>query len=133
LHIPIDRQARPLIGAEQFSMMKDGVYLVNCARGGLVDEEALLGALDSGKVAAAALDVYAQEPLTNERLYGHDRISLTPHIGASTVEAQQNIGQEIIEIIRNNFREVTKPDHVQAFQGNTRTAAASRQSVGAAS
>ena len=84
-------------------MMKNGVYLVNCARGGVVSEDALLTALDSGKVAAAALDVYEQEPTKNEKLYTHTRISLTPHIGASTIEAQEKIGKEIVDIIKKQF------------------------------
>ena len=86
-------------------MMKEGVYLVNCARGGVVSEEALLSALDSGKVAAAALDVFEQEPTKNEKLYTHSRVSLTPHIGASTIEAQEKIGKEIIEIIKKQLNQ----------------------------
>ena len=101
LHIPFDSTAGACIGPEQFKIMKDGAYLINCARGGVVDEDALLDALDSGKVAAAALDVYCQEPARNERIYKHERISLTPHIGASTIEAQENIGKEIVEIVKN--------------------------------
>lgn len=103
LHIPYDKESGTLIGKKEFEMMKDGVYLVNCARGGVVSEEALLDALDSNKVAAAALDVFEQEPTKNERLYRHDRVSLTPHIGASTVEAQARIGREIVEIVANYF------------------------------
>ena len=92
-----------LIGEKEFEKMKNGVYLVNCARGGVVCEDALLTALDSGKVAAAALDVYEQEPTINEKLYTHSKVSLTPHIGASTVEAQEKIGKEIVEIIKKHF------------------------------
>lgn len=100
LHVPYDIENGPLIGQKEFEAMKDGVFIINCARGGVVDEEALLAALDSGKVAAAALDVYVQEPTKNERLCSHGRVCLTPHIGASTVEAQGRIGKEIVEIIR---------------------------------
>lgn len=103
LHIPFDKEKGTLIGAKEFEMMKDGVYLINCARGGVVSEEALLEALDSGKVAAAALDVFEQEPTKNERLYTHSKVSLTPHIGASTMEAQEKIGKEIVEIIKNQL------------------------------
>ena len=103
LHIPFDKEKGAVIGPKEFEMMKDGVYIVNCARGGVVSEEALLEALDSGKVAAAALDVFEQEPTKNERLYTHDRVSLTPHIGASTVEAQEKIGKEIVEIIKKQL------------------------------
>jgi len=103
IHIPCSQDQQPVIGEAQFAKMKNGVYLVNTARGGVVSEEALLKALDSGKVAAAALDVFEEEPTKNERIYTHDRISLTPHIGASTNEAQERIGGEIIQIIQNFF------------------------------
>ena len=100
LHIPFVKEAGATIGEAEFGMMKDGVYLVNCARGGVVDEAALLKALDSGKVAAAAVDVFEAEPTKNEALYTHPRVSLTPHIGASTSEAQKRIGEEIVDIIK---------------------------------
>ncbi len=104
LHIPFKKGSDAVIGAAQFAKMKDGVYLLNMARGGVVDETALLDALDSGKVAAAAIDVFAEEPTKNERLYTHERVSLTPHIGASTKEAQERIGEEIVEIISEYFK-----------------------------
>lgn len=103
LHIPYDKEKGTVLGPKEFEIMKDGVYLINCARGGVVSEEALLEALDSGKVAAAALDVFEQEPTKNERLFKHDKVSLTPHIGAATIEAQAKIGKEIVEIIKNQF------------------------------
>ncbi len=103
LHIPYDKEQGTLIGQKEFEKMKDGVFLVNCARGGVVDEEALLSALNFGKVAAAALDVYEQEPTKNERLCMHDKVCLTPHIGASTIEAQERIGKEIVEIIKSRL------------------------------
>jgi D-3-phosphoglycerate dehydrogenase len=103
LHIPGSKDKKAVIGEEEFAKMKDGVYIVNAARGGVVSEEALLKALDSGKVAAAALDVYEEEPTKNERIYTHPKISLTPHIGASTIEAQERIGEEIVSIIKNHF------------------------------
>lgn len=103
LHIPGSKDKTPVIGEAQFAKMKDGVYIVNAARGGVVSEEALLNALDSGKVAAAALDVYEEEPTKNERIYTHEKISLTPHIGASTIEAQERIGEEIVQIILKHF------------------------------
>lgn len=103
LHIPFNKETGAVIGKKEFEMMKDGVYLVNCARGGVVDEAALIEALDSGKVAAAAIDVFEEEPTKNEKLYTHDKVSLTPHIGASTKEAQSRIGEEIVEIIKNFF------------------------------
>jgi D-3-phosphoglycerate dehydrogenase len=103
IHIPASRDKQPVIGEAQFAKMKDGVYLINTARGGVVCEEALLKALDSGKVAAAALDVFTEEPTNNERIYTHEKISLTPHIGASTSEAQERIGGEIVQILQNYF------------------------------
>lgn len=104
LHIPAGPGGKAVIGKEQFEMMKNGVYVINTARGGVVCEKALLEALDSGKVAAAAIDVFEEEPTKNEALYTHDKISLTPHIGASTGEAQMRIGEEIVEIITNFFK-----------------------------
>jgi D-3-phosphoglycerate dehydrogenase len=80
--------------------MKDGVVIINTSRGGNVDEDALLAALESGKVRAAGLDVWASEPTANAALYSHPHVSCTPHIGAATVEAQARIGQEIVEIIK---------------------------------
>ena len=88
-----------LISAENIAKMKDGVVIINTSRGTNVDEAALLAALESGKVRAAGLDVYADEPASNVALYSHPMVSCTPHIGAATVEAQKRIGQEIVEII----------------------------------
>ncbi|MTI46896.1 D-2-hydroxyacid dehydrogenase [Sporosalibacterium faouarense] len=103
LHIPFNKEAGAVLSTKEFEMMKDGVYLVNCARGGVVDEEALIEALDSGKVAAAAVDVFEEEPTKNQKLYTHEKVSLTPHIGASTKEAQARIGEEIVDIVKNFF------------------------------
>ncbi len=103
LHIPFDKQAGAAIKAEQFAMMKDGAYLVNCARGGVVCEKALLEALNSGKLAGAAVDVFEEEPTKNEELIKHPKVSATPHIGAATVEAQTRIGEEIVNIIVEHF------------------------------
>ncbi len=103
LHIPMAQGEGCRIGREQFAKMKDGVYLINTARGGLVDEEALCDALDSGKAAAAALDVFAEEPAVSSRLTSHPAISMTPHIGASTREAQARIGEETVRIISEFF------------------------------
>jgi D-3-phosphoglycerate dehydrogenase len=93
LHIP--SVGRALLGKEEFAKMKDGVIVVNCSRGGTIDEDALLEALSSGKVAAAGLDVFDNEPTPRKDLLTHPRISLTPHIGASTEEAQNKIGEEL--------------------------------------
>ena len=90
-----------LICKENIEKMKDGVVFVNTSRGDNVNEDDLLEALNSGKVRAAGLDVYADEPATNAALYSHPNVSCTPHIGAATKEAQQRIGAEIVEIIEN--------------------------------
>ena len=89
----------PLVNADTIAKMKDGVCIINTSRGGNVDEKALLEALNSGKVRAAGLDVWAEEPSKNHDLYSHPMVSCTPHIGAQTVEAQKRIGAEIVEII----------------------------------
>ena len=89
----------PLVNADTIAKMKDGVCIINTSRGGNVDEKALLDALNSGKVRAAGLDVWAEEPSKNHDLYSHPMVSCTPHIGAQTVEAQKRIGAEIVEII----------------------------------
>ena len=103
LHVPRNKDDSPLIDKEKLAKMKDGVCLINCARGGVVDEKALLDALNSGKVAGAGIDVYCEEPTCNLELVKHEKVSATPHIGASTKEAQKRIGQEIITIIKENF------------------------------
>ena len=89
----------PLVNADTIAKMKDGVCIINTSRGGNVDEKALLEALNSGKVRAAGLDVWAEEPSKNHDLYSHPMVSCTAHIGAQTVEAQKRIGAEIVEII----------------------------------
>lgn len=96
LHIPFGG-GKPLIGAEEISSMKKGVYLINTARGGAIDETALLAALSSGQVAGAGLDVFENEPTPKAELLEHPNISLTPHIGAATNEAQANIGLDIAD------------------------------------
>ena len=100
LHTPsID--GKVLINADTIAKMKDGVIFINTSRGNNVDEAALLAALESGKVHAAGLDVFAEEPTPNSALYSHPMVSSTPHIGAATQEAQNRIGAEIVEIIRS--------------------------------
>ncbi|MBD7912534.1 MULTISPECIES: D-2-hydroxyacid dehydrogenase [Clostridium] len=103
LHVPYDKTKGSLIGKKEFDLMKDGVYLINCARGKVVNEKALLEALESGKVAGAGVDVFEQEPTLNEALVKHPRVSVTPHIGASTKEAQNRIGEEVVSTIRTFF------------------------------
>jgi D-3-phosphoglycerate dehydrogenase / 2-oxoglutarate reductase len=105
LHIPADKKGGPAIGKKEFDMMKRGVILVNCARGGVVDETALLEALESGKVSGAALDVFINEPPTEAQkaLINHPRVSVTPHIGGSTVEGQERVGIEIAQRVVKAF------------------------------
>jgi len=95
LHIPSLDKA--ILGKDEFAIMKEGVIIINCSRGGTIDEDALLEALDSGKVAAAGLDVFDNEPTPRKDILTHPRISLTPHIGASTEEAQNKIGEELAQ------------------------------------
>ena len=104
IHAPFNPKVGPILDEKAFDMMKDGVYIINCARGGVLSEDALLKALDSGKVAAAALDVFEDEPLEKEGIYNHEKISLSPHIGAATEEAQEKIGAEIIKIVKEHFK-----------------------------
>lgn len=104
IHVPFNKETGAVLGETEFNKMKEGMYLVNTARGGVVDEKALLKALDSGKVAAAAVDVFEEEPTKNEALYKHPKVSVTPHIGASTKEAQARIGEEVVEVITKFFK-----------------------------
>lgn len=97
IHIP--GGGKPSFGAAEIEKMKTGVFLINTARGGVIDEDALLAALDSGKVAGAGLDVFENEPTPKEALLKHPLVSTTPHIGASTVEAQSYIGMELADKI----------------------------------
>lgn len=104
LHVPFKEGDPAVLYKERFDKMKDGVRIINTARGGVVVEQDLLDALNSGKVAAAALDVFENEPLPSEAVLQHPKISLTPHIGASTVEAQERIGAEIAEKLIEYFK-----------------------------
>jgi D-3-phosphoglycerate dehydrogenase / 2-oxoglutarate reductase len=105
LHVPLAQETRALIGKSELAMMKPGALLVNCARGGLVDEEALLGALEEGRIGGAALDVFAQEPLPRSHpLRAHPRVVLTPHLGGSTVEAQRSIAVDIADQVLASLR-----------------------------
>ena len=99
LHVPYNKDKGALISEREISMMKDGAVIINCARGKVVDEEALLEGLNSGKLAGAGIDVFEQEPSENMALINHERVSVTPHIGASTKEAQERIGKEVAAIV----------------------------------
>src|SRR5574341_1528563 len=104
LHLPLNVQTRDLIGPLAFSEMKDGVRIVSAARGGIIDEAALVAALNGGKVAGAALDVFEQEPPGLTEVVAHPRVIATPHIGAQTIEAQaraaEDIAHEVLAALR---------------------------------
>ena len=97
LHTPMTAQTRNILSAEAIARTKKGVRIINCARGGLVDEVALRVALDSGHVAGAAFDVFVEEPATANPLFGHPNVVATPHLGASTSEAQENVALQVAE------------------------------------
>src|SRR5690349_18416774 len=97
LHTPLTDKTKSIIDAEALKKTKKGVRIINCARGGLVDEQALRAALDSGHVAGAAFDVFTVEPATENPLFGHPDVVCTPHLGAATTEAQENVALQIAE------------------------------------
>lgn len=101
VHTPLTSETHHLINAEKIAMMKDGVRLINCARGGIIDEQALYEALKRGKVAGAALDVFEKEPPLDSPLLTLDSVVVTPHLGASTFEAQQNVAITVAKEIVN--------------------------------
>jgi D-3-phosphoglycerate dehydrogenase len=101
LHVPYSAETRHMLNADVIAQMKHGSLVINCARGGLVDEVALVDAIESGHLAGAALDVFEDEPPTDPRLLENPRIITTPHLGASTREAQERVGNEIAEKIRD--------------------------------
>jgi D-3-phosphoglycerate dehydrogenase len=97
LHLPKTKESADMIGAVQFEKMKAGVRLINCARGGIVNEAALYDALVNGKVAGAALDVFGEEPPTDWKLVKHENVICSPHIGAATREGQGRVGAEVAD------------------------------------
>ena len=97
LHTPLTDKTKNIVDAKAIATMKKGVRIINCARGGLVDEAALREALDSGQVAGAAFDVFVEEPATANPLFGHPNVVCTPHLGASTTEAQENVALQVAE------------------------------------
>src|SRR6201999_378304 len=99
LHTPLTNETRNIISADAINRMKKGARLINCARGGLVDERALKVALDNGHLAGAALDVFEEEPAKSSILFGSDKVVATPHLGASTTEAQENVALQVAEQI----------------------------------
>ncbi|HOT28822.1 MAG TPA: hydroxyacid dehydrogenase [Candidatus Ozemobacteraceae bacterium] len=103
LHIPFAKEAGPALGAAEFAKVKKGVFLINCARGGTVDEKALLEALNNGTVAAAGIDVWEKEPTANFDLVKHQNVIALPHLGASTAEGQSRAGQDVVEVVINEL------------------------------
>ena len=105
LHAPLTSKTRHMVDGQAIKLMKRGVFLVSTARGGIIDEVALLGALETGHVAGAALDVFAQEPPGMTTLVGHPNVIATPHIGSQTVEAQartaEDIASEVLAALRD--------------------------------
>ena len=101
LHVPKTPETQHLIGRETIAKMKPTVRIINCSRGGIIDELALIEALESGRIAGAALDVFEQEPLGESRLRELSNVILTPHLGASTTEAQVNVAIDVAEQIRD--------------------------------
>lgn len=119
IHVPIAAETRGLLRSEEIASMKDGAILINCARGGLVDEGALAEALASGKLAGAALDVFEEEPLRESPLLTAPNLVLTPHVAASTLEAQAQVSTEIAEQVVDFFagRPVSYPINPSVLEG----------------
>lgn len=104
LHLPLTKETKGLLGKDKLSLMKDGAWLVNCARGGLVDEDVVCDLLDSGKLRGVAFDVFKEEPMKfPNRLAAHPKALVTPHLGASTAEAQLRVGLNAAQQIVNFF------------------------------
>jgi D-3-phosphoglycerate dehydrogenase / 2-oxoglutarate reductase len=105
LHVPLSNETKHLISAESLSKCKNGVKIINCARGGIVNENDLVDALDSGKVSAATIDVFENEPLDlSQRIFNHPKIICTPHLDASTEEAQEKVAVQITEQMHDFFQ-----------------------------
>jgi D-3-phosphoglycerate dehydrogenase len=103
VHTPLNEQTKNLISTKEIQMMKKGVRLINCARGGIYDEAALVEGLKSGRLGGVAMDVYTEEPCTNSPLFGMPNVLCTPHLGASTEEAQTNVAVEAAELLIDFF------------------------------
>ncbi len=121
LHTTITRDTRHLIDADAIAMMKPGVRIINAARGALIDPDALLAGLESGRVAGAALDVHAKEPPEDWRLAQHPKVVATPHVGASTTEAQERVGTDIAIQVRDFLKGglITNAVNFFSFPGDT--------------
>jgi D-3-phosphoglycerate dehydrogenase len=117
VHVPLASDTKGMIGRAELARMKDGVVVVNCARGGVVDEDALVDALASGKVAAVGLDVYQDEPPGDHPLFAHPMSVFTPHIGAATVEAQLRVATDVAEAVAEALTRGVLRDAVNAPNG----------------
>jgi D-3-phosphoglycerate dehydrogenase len=104
LHIPKTPETTHILNKAAFDKMKEGVVIVNCARGGVVDEDALYDAISSGRVRIAAMDVYESEPAKEHKLFGLEQVIVTPHIGAQTSEGQTRAGVQIAELVRDALK-----------------------------
>ena len=104
VHTPKNEETYGMVGKHEFELMKDGVRVINCARGGIIDEEALYKALKSGRVASAGLDVFDQEPCEKHKLFQMDNVTLTPHLGGATQEALERVGRDIAEEVIRGLR-----------------------------
>lgn len=103
LHIPLTEKSKHMISREEFRKMKDGAIIINASRGGIINERALLMALESGKIRAAALDVFEKEPPDDFSLIDHPNVLATPHIGAAAKEGQKRAGMEIVRILKERW------------------------------
>jgi D-3-phosphoglycerate dehydrogenase len=107
LHVPLTAATRKLIGSKELTKLKPTARIINCARGGLIDEEAVVKAIRSGVLAGAAFDVFANEPMTDSPLFQEDNVIVTPHLGASTIEAQatvaKDVAEEVIAVLQGQF------------------------------
>jgi len=103
LHLPLTEKTKHMISDQEFEKMKEGVIIINASRGGTIDEQALLRALQSGKVRAAAIDVFEQEPPEEFSLIDHSNVIATPHIGAAAKEGQKRAGMEVVTILKEKF------------------------------
>jgi D-3-phosphoglycerate dehydrogenase len=101
VHIP--KADKPLIGLEELEKLRKGVYLINTARGGVFDEDAILEGLKTGQIGGAGIDVFVGEPTPRNEILTHPKISLSPHVGGSTAEAQENVGKELAGLIIKHF------------------------------
>jgi D-3-phosphoglycerate dehydrogenase len=107
VHTPLNDQTRGMFGKKELELIKKGAKLINCARGGIYDLQTLVEGMESGKLGGVALDVYEEEPCTNHPLFGKPNVVCTPHLGASTEEAQSNVALEAVELLLDYFKNGT--------------------------